>query len=89
MTAPVSIEVRRLIDAGWDDEEILRLLRHRKAVAVRLHIHNIRNELERAPVKKTGPWPVSYVRSDGEPVYRVGYGHDIPASSLHHFGFTP
>ncbi len=52
-------------------------------------------EAEGGPLRRKGPWPVSYVRNpsaafpSGEKVYRVGAGHDVPEGSLRFFGLVP
>ena len=84
---PLGGVIYDMIREGWEDEEIVRMLPNYRAGRVRAAIAIARDKLAMEPPKKRGPWPVSYVRQDGETVYRVGSGHDVPESSLHHFGF--
>ena len=80
-------EIVRLLREGWGEAEILRMFKHKRPYLVRSAINNGLSAIEREPLKKRGPWPVSYVRSTGEKVYRVGTGHDVPEGSLQALGF--
>jgi hypothetical protein len=84
---PLGGEVFRLIKEGREDAEIIEAFKHVRVGRVRLAISIARDTISREPPKRRGPWPVSYVRPNGEPVYRVGTGHDVPASSLAALGF--
>lgn len=89
--APTRERIKALLVAGRCDDEIMSEVwgdkRPEDTKALMMDIDLARNELEREPIRWVGPWPVSYVRSTGEIVYRVGYGHDVPERSLAAFGF--
>lgn len=82
-------KVAQLVAEGWSDARIINHFPDKRAPSVRITIHNVRTEADNAPPKKRGPWPVSYVRPDGQPVYRVAPGHDVPERSLEALGFQP
>lgn len=88
-------EAYRLLRSGMlesDVEKALRKGRRRSESSdvsqlISLAKDRIAFEDDGGPVRWRGPWPVSYVRANGEPVYRVGAGHDVPERSLGAFGF--
>ena len=77
--------------AGYDDEAIHKMLgKEHSMVDIQQMIGTLRSCIEGrdgAPVKKIGPWPVLYVKSNGERVFLVGAGHAIGERSLKAFGF--
>lgn len=87
--------VYRMLRDGIPEAEIERALRRGRGKSesadvgqlIRLAKDRIWFEDEGGPVQWRGPWPVSYVRSTGEKVYRVGAGHDVPENSLQAWGF--
>jgi len=89
MAGNLQSKVAALIDQGASDEEIIAMFNTRYPLRVKVAISIARDKSHNQPVRRKGPWPVSYVRSTGERVYRVGGAHDIPEGSLATFGFTP
>jgi hypothetical protein len=85
----------RMLREGMTGEAIaIELLKGRSkagASFVRATIDLVKSRIafedEGGPVRWEGPWPVSYIRGTGEPVYRVGAGHDVPEHSLAALGF--
>lgn len=86
---PLGGEVFKLVRSGLTDSEIAAKFPEIRKIRIRQAIGIARWRIENEPPNRRGPWPVSYVRPDGEPVYRVGTGHDIPECSLRAFGFRP
>jgi len=93
--SPARERVYQMLRSGMSEREIditLRRGRHKSesgdiSQLISLAKDRIVFEDEGGPVRWQGPWPVSYVRSTGEAVYRVGAGHDVPASALKAWGF--
>jgi hypothetical protein len=83
--------VRALRAQGYDEDHICqRLTWVKDRGRVREVIAAVdRESFEKAggPVRRLGPWPVSYVRGDGERMFLVGAGHVIGERSLKAFGF--
>jgi hypothetical protein len=85
----------RMLREGMTGEaiaiELLKVRSKADASYVRATIDLVKSRIafddEGGPVRWKGPWPVAYVRSTGEPVYRVGAGHDVPEHSLLALGF--
>lgn len=91
MARALTPDIRAMLLQGRSDEYIVQALaRPGQSWAMRDAIRNVRAQMaQEDAVRKRGPWPVSYVRKDGERVFRVGPGHDIPERSLAAFGFEP
>jgi hypothetical protein len=92
--SPARDRVYRMLREGFPESEIALRMRHggRSELAdaeqlLRLAKDRIAYENDGGPVRWKGPWPVSYVRSTGERVFRVGAGHDVPEHSLAALGF--
>lgn len=97
--APVRARIVDLLKSGLSDKEILEEVWGGKRLngssnmsqcrhAICLARRDLEIEQEGGPtIKWRGPWPVSYVRSNGEVVYRVAPGHDVPEGSLKALGF--
>lgn len=93
--SPARDRVYRMLRDGVPEAEVEKELRGKRANAesadvgqlISLAKDRIAFEDEGGPVRWKGPWPVSYVRSTGEAVYRVGAGHDVPERSLRALGF--
>lgn len=83
--------VLALRQLGYDEDHICQRLSWVKDRArVREVVAAVDREIfEKAggPVRRVGPWPVSYVRPDGERMFLVGAGHVIGERSLAAFGF--
>ena len=94
--SPTRDRIIGLLKEGLSDEEIMSVVWGRRSgnftqcrQAIALAKQFLELENEGGPLRRTGPWPVSCVRSNGERVFRVGAGHDIPEGSLAAFGFRP
>lgn len=81
----------QMMRQGASDDQVLAAFRTPTSYDVNLRqsLRIARDRFERfGGLRRHGPWPVSYVRNDGERVFRVGPGHDIPERSLGAFGFV-
>jgi hypothetical protein len=93
--SPARDRVYRMLRDGFPEAEVEKALRKGRGKSesadvgqlISLAKDRIAFEDEGGPVRWKGPWPVSYVRSTGEAVYRVGAGHDVPERSLRALGF--
>lgn len=99
MSAPFKSDARdeayRLLRSGMLEADVEKALRKGRGQSesadvsqlIRFAKDRIAFEDDGGPVRWRGPWPVSYVRQDGQRVFRVGAGHDVPERSLAAFGF--
>jgi hypothetical protein len=92
--SPVRERVYRMLRDGVSEAEIARQLRRgnksdaaNAAQLISLARDRIDFEDGGGRVRWKGPWPISYIRGDGQRVYRVGAGHDVPEHSLRALGF--
>lgn len=73
-------EIRRLISAGWSDEEIIAQYHDRWRAEIAGRLREIRDAVERNNADKIrlkGPFRILYTSHDGVNVYDVGGGHAV------------